>query len=59
MTETECVYCAVRSIFYVLPTQRIYVFCVALRTNNDVCPIQHKLIGFYTRDEKCFLRGTN
>ena len=28
--ETECVYCAVRSTFYVLPTQCIYVFCVDL-----------------------------
>ena len=23
------------------------------------CPIQHKLIGFYNRDEKCLMRGTN
>ena len=28
ITETECVYCAVRATFYVLPTQCIYVFCV-------------------------------
>jgi len=27
ITETECVYCAVRSTFYVLPTQCIYVLC--------------------------------
>ena len=27
--------------FYVLPTQRIYVFCVHLRTNSDYFPIQH------------------
>ena len=26
ITETESVYCAVRSTFYVLPTQCIYVF---------------------------------
>jgi len=26
--------------FYVLPTQRIYVFCVYLRTNNDYFPMQ-------------------
>jgi hypothetical protein len=32
ITETECVYCAARSTFYVLPTQCIYVFCVDLRT---------------------------
>jgi hypothetical protein len=44
---------------YALPTQLIYVFCIYLRTNSDLCPIQHKLIGFYTRDEKCLLRGTD
>jgi len=27
--------------FYVLPTQCICVFCVALRTNSDYFPIQH------------------
>jgi ferredoxin len=26
----------------------IYVFCIYLRTNSDVCPIQHKLNGFIT-----------
>ena len=35
ITETECVYCAVRSTFYVQPTQCIYVFCVDLRTNSN------------------------
>jgi len=29
------------------------VFCVYLRTNSDLCHLQHKLIGFYNRDEKC------
>ena len=43
---------------YFLP-QRIYVFCVYLRTNSDLCHLQLKLIGFYNRDEKCLLRGTN
>ena len=37
----------------------IYVFCSYLRTNSDLCHLQHKLIGFYNRDEKCLLRGTN
>jgi len=37
----------------------ICLFCIYLRTNSDVCPIWHKLIGFYNRDEKCLLRGTN
>jgi hypothetical protein len=42
---------------YVLST--LYVFCIYLRTNSDLCHLQHKLIGFYNRDEKCLLRGTN
>ena len=37
----------------------VYVFCIYLRTNTDLCHLQHKLIGFYNRDEKCLLRGTN
>ena len=39
--------------------QRIYVFCIYLRTNRDLCHLQHKLIGFYNRDEKCLQRGTD
>jgi hypothetical protein len=35
------------------------VFCIYRRTNSDLCHLQHKLIGFYNRDEKCLLRGTN
>jgi len=30
-----------------------------IRTNSDLCHIQHKLIGFYNRDEKCLQRGTD
>jgi len=41
ITETECVYCAVRSTVYVLPTQCIYVFCLNLRTNSDYFSVQH------------------
>ena len=44
---------------YVLPLHCIYVFCVYLRTNSDLCHLQHKLIGFYNRDEKCLQRGTD
>ena len=44
---------------YVLPTHCIYVFCIYLRTNSDLCHLQHKVTGFYNRDEKCLLRGTN
>ena len=35
------------------------MFCIYLRTNSDLCHSQHILIGFYNRDEKCLLRGTN
>ena len=37
----------------------IYVFCIYLRTNSHLCHLYHKLIGFYNRDEKCLLGGTN
>ena len=37
----------------------IYVFCIYLRTNSDLCHLQHKLIGIYNRDEKCLQRGTD
>jgi len=30
-----------------------------LRTNSDLCHLQHKLIGFYNRDEKYLQRGTD
>jgi hypothetical protein len=36
-----------------------YVFCIYLTTNSDLCHLQHKLIGFYNRDEKCLQRGTD
>jgi hypothetical protein len=37
----------------------IYVFCIYLRTNSDLCHLHHKLTGFYNRVEKCLQRGTN
>jgi hypothetical protein len=37
----------------------IYVFCIYLRTNSDLCHLHHKLIGFYNRGEKCLQRGTD
>ena len=37
----------------------IYVFCIYVNTNSDLCHLHHKLIGFYNRDEKCLLRGTD
>jgi hypothetical protein len=45
--------------FYILPIHCNYVFCVDLRTNSDLCHLQHKLIGFYNRDGVCLLRGTD
>jgi len=47
---------------YALPTLYLcvlYVFCIYLRTNSDLCHLQHKLIGFYNPDEKCLQRGTD
>ena len=41
ITETECVYCAVRSAFYVLSTQCIYLVCVDLRINSEYFTVQH------------------
>ena len=43
ITETECVYCAVRtgSLYIVLSSAQIYAFCVDVRTNSDYFPIQH------------------
>jgi len=35
------------------------MFCIYLRTNSDLCHLQHKLVGFYNGDEKCLLRGTD
>ena len=43
---------------YVLP-HSIYVFCIYLRTNSDLCHLHHKLIGFYNREERCLQRGTD
>ena len=42
---------------YALPT--LNLLCVYLRTNCDLCHLQHKLIGFYNPDEKCLQRGTD
>ena len=35
----------------------IYVFCIYLGKNSDLCHLLHKLIGFCNRDEKCLQRG--
>ena len=43
---------------YALPTLYLCVLYLSEK-NSDLCHLQHKLIGFYNRDEKCLLRGTN
>jgi hypothetical protein len=43
---------------YTLPTLYLCVLYLS-DTNSDLCHLLHKLIGFYNRDEKCLLRGTN
>jgi hypothetical protein len=42
---------------YALPTLYLCIF-IYLK-DSDFCPIHHKLIDFYNREEKCLLRGTN
>ena len=60
ITETECVYCAVRSTFFALPTQCVYVLCEDLRTNSDYFTVQHWLVGFVSETEcvYCAVRST-
>ena len=43
---------------YALPTLCLYIF-IYHRINSYLCPLQHKLIGFCNRDEKCLQRGTD
>ena len=54
ITEMKSVYCAVRN-----GSLNKAVCCIYLRTNSDLCHLQHKLIGIYNRDVKCLLRCTN
>ena len=37
----------------------IYLFCIYLRTNNDLCHLQHKLISSCNPHEKFLQRGTD
>jgi hypothetical protein len=38
----------------------LYLCIMYLSENKQqLCQSQHKLIGFYNRDEKCLLRGTD
>ena len=64
ITETECVNCAVRTEHLTFNNSTlcphcIYVFCIYLRTNSDLCHLQHKLIGFYNRSGEFLQRGTH
>jgi len=62
ISEMKSVYSAVRtgSLHKILRSAHtVFVFCIYLRTNSDWCHLQHKLIGFYIRDEKCLLRSTD
>jgi hypothetical protein len=43
---------------YVIPTLYLCVLYY-LRINRDLCHLGHKLVGFYNRDEKCLLCGTD
>ena len=43
---------------YALPTLYLCVLYLSEK-NSDLCHLQHKLIGFYNRDEKCLQRGTD
>jgi hypothetical protein len=38
---------------------RSYVFCIYLRTKSVLYHLQNKMMGFYKRNEKYFLRGTD
>jgi hypothetical protein len=42
---------------YALPT--LYLCVLYLSENSNLFHFQHKLIGFYNRDGKCLLRGTD
>jgi hypothetical protein len=44
---------------YALPTLYLCVLYFSENRQLDLCHLQHKLIGFYNRDEKCLQRGTN
>jgi hypothetical protein len=35
-----------------------FMFCIYLRTNNDLYHLNPQLVSFYNRDEKCLQRGT-
>jgi hypothetical protein len=44
---------------YVLPHTLYLCVLYLYEKKQHLCHLYHKLIGFYNRDEKCLLRGTN
>ena len=44
---------------YVLPHTVFMCFVFIWEQTATCATVQHKLIGFYNRDEKCLNRGTN
>ena len=54
IAEIKSVYSAVRT-----GSLNKAVCASSFGTNSDLCHLQHKLIGFYNRDEKCLQRGTD
>ena len=42
---------------YALPTLYLRVLYLSENKYSDLCHLQHKLIGFYNRDEKSLQRG--
>ena len=54
ITEMKSVYSAVRT-----GSLNKAVCPSFFRTNSDLCHLQHNLIGFCNRDEKCLKRGTD
>jgi hypothetical protein len=43
---------------HALSTLCLRVLYLSENKQRDLCHLQHKLIGFYNRDEKCLQRGT-
>jgi hypothetical protein len=37
----------------------IYVFCLYLGKNSDLCHVHYELVGFYNQDKKCLLHCTS
>jgi hypothetical protein len=63
ITEMKSVYSAVRTgslnKAVCASSLNVNIFCIYLRTNNDLCHLHHKPIGSYNRDEKCLQRVTD